>query len=180
MKTSNLLLNVASLGCFLLAVRAPAQQLSAIDKNTIIATLRAEGAQIYECKPAGQPRALTWQLREPIAALMVGGQSVGRHYAGPSRDLADGGAVKGRVAASTAALTANHVRWLELEVVDHRNKQSLVDAFTGPRSNTKGGLAQGSCESEGKYLGSSYAADYLFSAQKKSMLLPRPSEAVNS
>src|SRR5512136_532211 len=107
---SKLLLNVASLACFMLAVRAPAQPLSAIDRNTIIATLHAEGAQIYECKPdtskpAGQARALTWQFREPIATLMVGGQSVGRHYAGPSWDLLDGGAVKGRVVTSTPALT---------------------------------------------------------------------------
>jgi hypothetical protein len=43
---SKLLLNVASLACLLLAVRAPAQPLSAIDKNTTIATLHAEGAQI--------------------------------------------------------------------------------------------------------------------------------------
>ena len=168
MKTPpKLLLNVASLACFLLAVRAPAQSLSAIDKNTIIATLHAEGAQIYECKPdiskpAGQARGLTWQFREPIATLMVGGQSVGRHYAGPSWDLLDGGAVKGRVVASTPALTANDIPWLELEVVDHRNKGILVSAVSVLRINTKGGFAQGSCESEGKYLGVPYAADYLF------------------
>ena len=93
MKTpSRLLLNSASLACLLLAIRAPAQPLPAIDKNAIIATLHAEGAQIYECKQDttktdGQARALTWQFREPIATLMVGGQSVGRHYAGPSWDV---------------------------------------------------------------------------------------------
>jgi len=168
MKTpSKFLLYVASVACLLLAVRAPAQPLLAIDKNSIIATLHAEGAQIYECKPdtsrpAGQARALTWQFREPIATLMVGGQSVGRHYAGPSWALVDGGAVKGRVVTSTPAPTANDIPWLELEVVDHRNKGILSDAVIVLRINTKGGLAQGSCESEGKYLGVPYAADYLF------------------
>jgi Protein of unknown function (DUF3455) len=123
MKTySKLLLNVASLACLLLSVRAPAQPLSAIDKNAIIATLHAEGAQIYECKPdtstpAGQARALKWQFREPIATLMVGGQTVGRHYAGPSWDLVDGDGVRGRVVTSTFALplTTFHgwnLKWL--------------------------------------------------------------------
>ena len=110
MKTpTKLRLNVASLARLLLAVRAPAQPLSAIDKNTVIATLHAEVAQIYECKPdtskpVAQARAPTWQFREPIATLMVAGQSVGRHYAGPSWDLVDGGAVKGRMGRSTLAL----------------------------------------------------------------------------
>jgi hypothetical protein len=93
---------------------------------------------------------------------MVGGQSVGRHYAGPSWDLVDGGAVKGRVVTSTPAPTANDIPWLELEVIDHCNKGILSDAVTVLRINTKGGLAQGSCESEGKYLSIPYAADYLF------------------
>jgi hypothetical protein len=168
MKTpSKLLLNLVSLACLLLVVRAPAQPLSAIDKNKILATLHAEGAQIYECKPdtskpAGQARALTWQFREPIATLMVGGQSVGRHYAGPSWDLVDGGAVKGRVVTSTPAPAANDIPWLELELVDHRNKGLLADAVSVLRINTKGGLAEGSCESEGKYLSIPYSADYLF------------------
>jgi Protein of unknown function (DUF3455) len=168
MKTpSRLLLNSASLACLLLAIRAPAQPLPAIDKNTIIATLHAEGAQIYECKQDttktdGQARALTWQFREPIATLMVGGQSIGRHYAGPSWALVDGGAVKGRVVTSTPASTSNDIPWLELEVVDHSNKGILSDAITVLRINTKGGLAQGSCESEGKYLSIPYAADYVF------------------
>jgi hypothetical protein len=168
MKTySKLLLNVASLACLLLSVRAPAQPLSAIDKNAIIATLHAEGAQIYECKPdtstpAGQARALKWQFREPIATLMVGGQTVGRHYAGPSWDLVDGGGVTGRVVTSTFAPSADDIPWSELEVVDHRNKGILSDAVIVLRINTKGGLAQGSCETEGRYLSIPYAADYLF------------------
>lgn len=168
MKTPwKVLLNAVSLVCLVLSVRALARPLSAIDKNTIVTTLHAEGAQIYECKPdtskpAGKAPALTWQFREPIATLMVGGQSVGRHYAGPSWELVDGGGVKGRVVTSTPAPTENDIPWLELEVVDHRNKGILSDAVSVLRINTKGGLAQGSCESDGKYLSIPYAADYLF------------------
>jgi uncharacterized protein DUF3455 len=164
MKTpSKVLLTIVSLVCLVPAVRALAQPLSAIDKNSIIATLHAEGAQIYECKrDSSKPAALTWQFREPIATLMVGGQSVGRHYAGPSWDLVDGGGVKGRVVLSRPAPDANDIPWLELQVIDHRNEGILSDAVTVLRINTKGGIAQGFCESEGKYLSIPYAADYLF------------------
>jgi Protein of unknown function (DUF3455) len=136
MKTSSkVLLNVVSLVSIVLAVKAPAQPMSAIDENKIIATLHAEGAQIYECKPdaskpASQAHTLTWQFREPIATLMVGGQSVGPHYAGPSWDLVDGGGVTGRVVASTPAPAANDIPWLELEVVDHRIEGVLSEAVT--------------------------------------------------
>lgn len=164
MKTpSKVLLNVVSLVCLVLPARTLAQPLSAIDKNMIIATLHAVGAQIYECKPdSSTPAVLTWQFREPIATLMVGGQSVGRHYAGPSWDLVDGGGVKGRVVKSAPAPAASDIPWLELEVIDHRSKGILSDAVTVLRINTQGGLAQGPCDSDGKYLSIPYAADYLF------------------
>lgn len=166
MKTrSKLLLNVLALACLVSAVRAPAQPLLATDKKTIIATLHAEGAQIYECKPdtsRPQSGALTWQFREPIATLMIGGQTVGWHSAGPRWDLVDGGRVKGRLVTGSPAPAANDIPWLELVVVDRDNKGILSEAVTVLRTNTKGGLAQGSCESEDKYLSIPYAADYLF------------------
>jgi hypothetical protein len=70
--------------------------------------------------------------------------------------------VKGKVIASVPAATTNDIPWLEIEVVDHRNNGILSDAITVLRINTKGGLAQGSCESPGKYLSVPYAADYVF------------------
>jgi Protein of unknown function (DUF3455) len=164
---SKLLLNVVALTCLVSAVRAPAQPLLRIDKKTIIATLHAEGAQIYECKPdtsipPSQSGALTWQFREPIATLMIGGQTVGWHSAGPRWDLVDGGGVRGRLITSAPAPAANDIPWLELEVVDRHSKGILSEAVTVLRTNTKGGLAPGACESEGKYLSIPYAADYLF------------------
>ena len=52
--------------------------------ETIVLTLHAEGAQIYERK-AGADGKLAWAFREPTAALLLDGKTVGRHYAGPSR-----------------------------------------------------------------------------------------------
>ena len=54
-------------------------------------TLHAEGAQIYECKD--KDGKLAWTFREPIATLLVDGKTVGRHYAGPNWENADGSAV---------------------------------------------------------------------------------------
>jgi hypothetical protein len=153
----------------ILVVKVSAQTPSPFEERnrTVIATLHAEGAQIYECKSDSsksppQAHPLTWQFREPIATLIVGGQSIGRHYAGPNWDYIDGSGVKGRVVASAPAATSNDIPWLEIEVVEHRDDGILSDATTVQRINTKGGLAQGSCEHAGQYLSVPFAADYVF------------------
>jgi Protein of unknown function (DUF3455) len=61
---------------------------------SVMLTVHAEGAQIYECK-ANSGGKVVWQFREPIAALIADGKTVGRHYAGPSWEVADGSAVTG-------------------------------------------------------------------------------------
>jgi hypothetical protein len=48
--------------------------------KTVVATLHAEGAQVYECKTESGGK-LVWQFREPIATLLLDGKTVGRHYA---------------------------------------------------------------------------------------------------
>jgi len=160
---SKVLLGIFSFAFLGLAAKA-AQLLAPVDKDSIIATFHAEGAQIYECKPdtSKPPGSLVWQFREPIATLLAGGQSVGRHYAGPSWDLVDGGGVKGRTVKNTPAPGVNDIPWLELEVVDHLGKGVLSEAVTVLRTNTKGGLAKGPCKTEGEYLSIPYSADYQF------------------
>ena len=51
--------------------------------ESVIAEFHAEGAQIYECK-ADAAGKLAWAFREPIASLIAGGKTAGRHYAGPA------------------------------------------------------------------------------------------------
>src|SRR6201985_868243 len=63
--------------------------------ETAVLTVHAEGAQVYECK-AGSDGKLAWAFREPIATLMADGKTVGRHYAGPNWEDADGSAVPGK------------------------------------------------------------------------------------
>jgi hypothetical protein len=164
------IVSLVALAIVVLAVQVSAQVPStiAVPDGTALVTLRAEGAQIYQCKPdsdgkpASQVGALTWQFREPIATLIIDGKSVGRHYAGPNWDYIDGSGVKGKVAASAPGATPNDIPWLKLDVVDHRGDGILSNVSAVQRINTKGGMAQGSCESAGNYLSVPYSADYVF------------------
>ena len=161
---------LVALAIVLLVARVSAQVPSAIAvaDGTAIVTLRAEGAQIYQCKPdsdgksLSQKSALTWQFREPIATLILDGKSVGRHYAGPNWDYIDGSGVKGKVAASAPGATPNDISWLKLDVVDRRGDGMLSNATTVQRINTRGGVALGPCENEGDYRSVPYSADYVF------------------
>jgi hypothetical protein len=149
----------------------PVQAAEADFSGEVIATFHAEGSQIYECKPdpgksLSEGRALTWQLREPVAALFADGKSIGRHYAGPNWDHIDGSGVKGKVIANLPGAGPGDIPWLVLEVIEHRGNGQLSDAAIVERVNTKGGVASGSCESAGNYLNAPYSADYVFRRRK--------------
>ena len=113
--------------------------------ETLVATIHAEGAQVYECK-ADASGKLSWQFREPIATLLVDGKTVGRHYAGPNWELADGSAVVGKVAGRAPGATAKDIPLLKLEVTSQRGTGRLTGVTTIQRLNTKGGVAEGPCE----------------------------------
>src|SRR5512133_2529238 len=72
--------------------------------ETAVITLHAEGAQIYECKP-GNDGKLAWAFREPIATLLAEDKTVGRHYAGPNWEHADGSAVVGKAIGNAPGAT---------------------------------------------------------------------------
>ena len=133
----------------------------AAPNETLVATIHAEGAQIYECK-ADAGGKLAWQFREPIATLLIDGKTVGRHYAGPSWELADGSAVTGKVAGRAAGATPKDIPLLKLEVVSQRGAGQLSGVTTIQRLNTRGGVAEGPCDAAGALLSVSYSADYTF------------------
>jgi hypothetical protein len=167
-------LQIVWVAIILSAARASAKMPTAIDVSdgTVLLTVHAEGAQIYECKPQpieknpSQVGALTWQFREPIATLMVDGKSIGRHYAGPNWDHADGSGVKGKAGASVPGATPDDIPWLKLDIVDHRGDGILSSATTVQRINTRGGMLLGRCESAGTYRSVPYSADYVFLRRK--------------
>jgi hypothetical protein len=150
-------------GLILLPSPASAQVPDAIAASgeTLVATIHAEGAQVYECK-ADAAGKLAWQFREPIATLLLDGKTVGRHYAGPNWELADGSAVVAKVAGRAPGASAKDIPLLKLEVTARRGTGQLTGVTTVQRLNTKGGVAEGPCESAGTFLNVPYSADYTF------------------
>jgi hypothetical protein len=119
------------------------------------------GAQIYECQP-GAAGTLTWMFREPIATLLQGDKTIGRHTAGPNWDLADGSGVTGKVVASAPGATPGDIPQLELQVVGRRHGGALDEAGTVLRLHTAGGRLAGACDSAGEFRSVPYEADYVF------------------
>ncbi len=157
------ILALAPLALALRAARAPAEIPAAIAApgETPVVTLQAAGAQIYECR-AGADGTLAWAFREPIATLMLEGKTIGRHYAGPTWEHADGSAVTGKAAGNAPGATANDVACLKLEVVGRRGNGTLDSVTTVQRINTRGGVLRGACEQAGALLSVPYSADYVF------------------
>jgi hypothetical protein len=129
--------------------------------ETVVISLHAEGAQLYECK-AGTDGKLAWAFREPIAALMEDGKTVGRHYAGPTWENNDGSAVVGKVSGSAPGATANDITWLKLDVVSRRGSGVLTPVTTVQRINTAGGKLDGACDKAGTWRSMPYSAEYVF------------------
>ena len=129
--------------------------------ETVVLTVHAEGAQVYECKP-GSDRKPGWAFREPIATLLVDGKTVGRHYAGPNWEHIDGSAVVGKVAASAPGATPADIPWLRLDVASHRGSGVLSGVTTVQRINTQGGNLDGACDKAGTFRSAPYSADYVF------------------
>jgi Protein of unknown function (DUF3455) len=138
-----------------------ADAIAAAPGETLVATIHAEGAQVYECK-ADASGKLAWQFREPVATLIVDGKTVGRHYAGPNWELADGSAVVAKVAGRAPGAGPQDIPLLKLEVVSRRGSGQLSGVTTIQRLNTKGGVAEGACERAGAFLNVPYSADYAF------------------
>ena len=137
---------------------------------SVLATLHAQGAQAYECR-AGTDGRLAWQFREPVATLLENGRTVGRHYAGPSWELADGSAILlGRVAGRLLGAGADDIPWLRLEIAERRGtgRGPLASTTAILRVNTSGGIADGGgCPVAGALWSVPYAADYLFLAPRR-------------
>jgi Protein of unknown function (DUF3455) len=129
--------------------------------ETVVLTVHAEGAQVYECKAAADGK-LAWAFREPIATLLVDGKTIGRHYAGPNWEHIDGSAVVGKVIGSAPGAAADDIAWLKLQVASSRGNGVLTGVTTVQRINTKGGKFEGACDKAGTFKSAPYSAEYVF------------------
>jgi hypothetical protein len=110
--------------------------------ENVVLTLHAEGAQIYECK-AGADGKLAWAFREPIAALLLDGKTVGRHYAGQTGSTSTPAPSSARRRQRRPGATANDIPWLKLTVTSGRGTGILSGVTTVQRINTAGGKLEG-------------------------------------
>jgi hypothetical protein len=143
------------------ALAQPLPDAIAAANEAVVVRLHAEGAQVYECK-TNQSGQLAWSFREPIATLLDGDKTVGRHYAGPHWELADGSIVQAKAAGRAPGATPQDIPLLKLEVTARKGSGQLSDVTTVQRINTKGGVTEGACPSAGAMLSVPYAADYVF------------------
>ncbi len=128
---------------------------------TKVLVLHAVGAQVYQCK-AGPDGKHSWTFREPIAALLRDGETVGQHFAGPSWRLADGSVVRGKVVGKAAGATTADAPWLKLEATAHEGQGALRDVAVIQRVDTHGGALSGACDPQGAFRAVPYTADYVF------------------
>ncbi|MBC9875910.1 DUF3455 domain-containing protein [Bradyrhizobium sp. INPA01-394B] len=129
--------------------------------ETLVLSVHAEGAQVYECRAAADGK-LAWSFREPIATLLSEGKTIGRHYAGPSWEHADGSAVVGKAVGNAPGATSADIAWLKLEVASRRGSGVLSPVTTVQRINTHGGKLEGACDKAGDFRSAPYSADYIF------------------
>ena len=144
-------------------VRAEDQRaVVAASAGTLVLRGRAVGAQIYQCRPDASGRPM-WMLRQPIATLISDGNTLGRHFAGPSWELADGSLILGSVTSKADAGSPSDIPWLSIDVVQNSHVGLLKDVRVVQRIATAGGSMARACLHEGDLVAEPYVADYLFS-----------------
>jgi hypothetical protein len=143
------------------AVATPALPFD-LSARTVVATFHAEGAQLYQCKAKPGGSELVWTFREPIAALMENGETIGRHFAGPRWELDDGSVVQARMTQSMAGPTPSDIPMLKLDVIQHKGHGRLDQVTTVYRLDTHSGALQGACSTPGAFRSIPYSAEYVF------------------
>ena len=118
----------------------------------------AKGDQIYECREA------KWVFVAPEADLFDGaGKKIGKHYAGPHWEAADGSRIVGAVKERADAPAAGTIPWLLLSAKSVGPEGAFSKVTSIQRVATKGGVAPaGDCSQAGAKARVPYTADYYF------------------
>ena len=101
---------------------------------------RASGVQIYACTAGSDAAQFGWKLKAPEADLFdSGGRKIGRHYAGPTWEAADGSKVGATVKARVDAPDGKAIPWLLLAATSNEGNGVLARVANIQRLNTAGG-----------------------------------------
>lgn len=161
----------ASLIAMVSVLALPAQQQGgAIDPPAgarVVLSAKGDGVQIYTC--TGTQDGFKWVLTAPDAILLDdSGKIIGKHFAGPTWELADGSQVQGKLIASKPAPEANSVAWLLVGAKDGTTTGGFADVKFIRRTETHGGVAPDACcqskSDAGKTARIHYTATYTFYA----------------
>ena len=124
----------------------------------------AKGVQIYACRAAD--RSYAWTLKAPDAVLSdAKGHAIGKHFAGPSWQAADGSVVVGEALNASPAPDAGAVAWLVLHAKSHSGDGDMSSVQYIVRTRTEGGMPPtGGCGAAhaGAEVRVPYSAVYLF------------------
>jgi hypothetical protein len=103
----------------------------------------AKGVQVYACKAKeAAPSTFEWTLTGPDAQLFDDrGQPIGKHYAGPTWELADGSKVIGKLRGKVDAPDPNAIPWLSLDAKETQGTGLLTRVKNIQRVATAGGKA---------------------------------------
>ena len=132
--------------------------------ETLAMIVPAKGVQIYECR-AAKDGAYDWAFVAPEAELFdASGKKIGKHYAGPHWESADGSKIVGTTKERADAPAANAIPWLLLSAKSDGPDGAFASVTSVQRVHTAGGVAPKGCfEAEaGKRLRVGYTADYYF------------------
>lgn len=124
---------------------APAypQNLQVPAGQVLVLKVQGVGAQVYECRAAADDAShLAWVLKAPEARLVdEQGAAIGRHFAGPTWEVADGSRVVGEVKAKADSPDGKSIPWLLLAAKVNTGSGLLAKVASVQRLNTQGGLA---------------------------------------
>jgi hypothetical protein len=117
-------------------LRPPADQVLAFEA-------RATGVQIYECSASqDQPARFEWVFKAPEAELADRtGRKIGKHYAGPTWESADGSAVVGEAKARNGGPDPSAIPWLLLSAKSNSGTGVFSQIKSIQRLQTVGGKA---------------------------------------
>ena len=156
MKTAlTLVASMAALGGCATSTVPQAINPSAGEKLAFVAP--AKGVQVYECR-AGQ-----WAFVAPDAQLFdAAGKVIGRHYAGPHWEAADGSKVVAAVKAKADAPSPADIPWLLLGAKSVGGEGAFSKVTSIQRLATVGGIAPSRPCETGAQARVGYTADYYF------------------